>query len=82
MASPFANVHPTLREPAFAGHDAPSRAEAEVFDCFIEGKIPPQIDGKHLYSRIADFAEFGLPPQVLSIALHQIFKFCLNSLEK
>lgn len=46
MASPFANVHPSLREPAFAGHDAPCRAEAEVFDCFVEGEIPPQINGE------------------------------------
>ncbi|KAH8920879.1 putative lignostilbene dioxygenase [Atractiella rhizophila] len=34
-----------LREPAWDGFDAPCRAEAEVFDCIVDGTIPPQIDG-------------------------------------
>lgn len=56
FSSPFVDVHPTLREPAFLGFDAPSRCEAEVWDCFVSDahrlslnvplKCPPQIEGE------------------------------------
>lgn len=43
------------------GFDAPARAEAEVYDCFVEGEIPKQLDGT--FYRVAPGAlSLAAPP--------------------